>query len=504
MPTPNGPLQEFFSRFNFQRYTYDPHKPPLEEFERLCQARQWGPSKIRKHKTAFLLIVEREQDLSRGLAAPNAPLQDFFSQFNFQRYTYDPHNPALEEFKRLCRERQWGPSKIREHETAFLLAVEREKDLGGSLAGPNAPLQEFFSQFNFREYTYDPHTPAPEEFKRLCEARRWGASKIREHETAFLLAVEREQDLRGGLTGPNVIEFFRKYEYQRFTYDLDAPIQSEFQRLVKLRGWGEVNLSKVTEQFNKAVALDARDKSGYAAPEPTDSEDLEEEEVDLLVDWMWKQECCEYSYRGALPEINFKKLKGWERVYGESEGEFESLHKGFNQVVEKVFDSLLDELCEITEITGIKPWQLLVGLYGQGQQDVEKQDAGIILKNIFVNIFDFLDAFQKIPSNLRTTDGQEFLRRLKPLAVELQFPNDMILGVYSFLTGRVYPAPRASKDGTLVLLLQRIKRYWEGSEAAARRFGMEAGDELQVAKQQGRLGIRRLLLSRPWECFNRR
>ena len=364
MPTPDGPLQEFFSQFNFQRYTYDPHKPPLEEFKRLCQERQWGPSRIRKHETAFLLAVEGEKDLGGSLADPNAPLQEFFSQFNFQRYTYDPHNPALEEFKRLCQERQWGPSKIREHETAFLLAVEREKDLGESLAGPNAPLQEFFSQFNFREYTYDPHTPAPEEFKRLCQARRWGASKIREHETAFLLVVEREQDLRGGLPGPNVIEFFRKYEYQRFTYDLDAPMQSEFQRLVKLRGWGEVNLSKATEQFNKAVALDAGD-----------SEDLGIQEVDLLLDWMWQQQCCEYRYREALPELNFKKLKEWEWVYGESEGEFESLHKEFNQVVEKVFDSLLDEFCRIT---GVTPWQLLVELYGQEQQDVEKEAAEIV------------------------------------------------------------------------------------------------------------------------------
>ena len=79
----------------------------------------------------------------------------------------------------------------------------------------------------------------------------------------------------------------------------------------------------------------------------------------------------------------------------------------------------------------------------------------------------------------------------------------MVLGVYSFLTGRVFPIHRASRDGTLVLLLHRIKRFWEGSEAATRKFEIEAGDQVQAAKKEGRAGIRRLLLSRPWDCFSR-
>ena len=110
------------------------------------------------------------------------------------------------------------------------------------MPAPNGPLREFFSQFDFIEYTYDPYSPPFEEFKRLCQARRWGALKIRQHETVFLLAVGKEHDLTGSPAGPNVIEFFREYEYRLFTYDLDAPAQSEFQRLVGLRGWGERNL----------------------------------------------------------------------------------------------------------------------------------------------------------------------------------------------------------------------------------------------------------------------
>ena len=130
---------------------------------------------------------------------------------------------------------------------------------------PNKPLQEFFSKFNFQGYTYDPHKPPLEEFKRLCQAWQWGPSRVREHEAAFLHAVRSGQDQRGSLPGPNLIKFFREYEYQLFTYDLDAPIESEFQRLVGLRGWGKANLSKVTSQFNKAVALDAKEQSVYGA-----------------------------------------------------------------------------------------------------------------------------------------------------------------------------------------------------------------------------------------------
>jgi len=328
----------------------------------------------------------------------NGPLRGFFSQFNFQRYTYDPHKPALGEFKRLCQERQWGPSKIKEHKTAFLLAVEREKDLRGSLAGPNVFPREFFSQFNFRRYTYDPHKPVLEEFKRLCQERQWGASKIKEHETAFLLAVEkREQDLKGSLPGPNLIKFFREYEYQRFTYDLDAPIQSEFQRLVGLRGWGKANLSKITRQFDKAVALDAREQSAYSASKPTDPEGREMQEVDLLADWLRKQECHGYKYQGGLPELEFRELvdvkyREWSRdqnfqnkrkqgMSGVGRGawrgseEFKLLRTKFYEIVEKVFNTLLDKVCKIT---GFTPWQVLVGLYGQGQRGVGKQAAEIV------------------------------------------------------------------------------------------------------------------------------
>ena len=350
-----------------------------------------------------------------SMSSPNWPLQIFFSQFNFQRYTYDPHKLPLEEFKRLCQERQWGPSKIREHETAFLLAVERGKDPKGSLPGPN--LVKFFRKYEYQRFTYDLDAPTYSEFQRLVELRGWGKANLSKVTSQFYTAIaldEGEQSVYS--TGPNAIKFFKKYEYQLFTYDSDASVQSEFQRLVKLRGWGKANLSKVTKQFNKAVALDAKEQSVYSASKPTDPEDPGIQEVDHLADWLRKQECDGYRYRGGLPELEFQKLvrvKRWEWYQARAEegidiedeewkdsDEFDQLQTGFYGIVEKVFDLLLDKFCQIT---GFKHWQVLVGLYrpgvyspeqgmvgpyGQGQESVElyngalegmgKEDAKIV------------------------------------------------------------------------------------------------------------------------------
>ena len=256
-----------------------------------------------------------------------------------------------------------------------------------STSNANEPLLEFFSRFNFIEYTYDPNNPPFEEFKRLCEARRWGASKIRKHETVFLLAVERQKDLGGSPAGPNVTRFFREYEYHLFTYDMDAPAQSEFQRLVGLRRWGERNLLKVTRRFNKAVTLDARGQSVHGAPESTT--DVGAQEVDLLSDWLRQQECRGYRYLGGLPELEFRELtRAKRREWNEDrrerglktdteewkeDPEFMELRTEFYEVVEKAFNSLLDRFCAIT---GFTPWQVLAGLYGPAQGVVGLHDQG--------------------------------------------------------------------------------------------------------------------------------
>ncbi|PWW73511.1 hypothetical protein C7212DRAFT_347014 [Tuber magnatum] len=388
------------------------------------------------------------------------------------------------------------------------------------MSTPDGPIPQFFRQFTFQKYSYNPHAPAPKEFKRLCEARQWGPSKIRRHEAVFReLILEVGQDPSRSSAGPEVTKFFRRYEYQNFACDLDAPAQSEFQRLIGLRGWGKKKLSGVKKEFKNAVALDAREQSMYGSSQFTGPEYQGPPEVDLLADWLREQECPGYRYRGDLPELEFKELvyvkrREWlrrryheigedrpltteERQEWKTAPEFESLRDGFYAVVEEVFNLLLENFCQIT---GLTPWQVLVGLYGegQGQGASGKQAAKNVLQKVFINIFDFLDAFQEILRNPPTTDGRELLRQLKPRASELQFPNNLMLGVYSALTNRVFPKEAARENGTLVLLLHRIKLYLQKFDAVMRDFMKEAGDELKEAEEEGRVGIRRLLLSRNW------
>ncbi|PUU82765.1 hypothetical protein B9Z19DRAFT_327563 [Tuber borchii] len=323
------------------------------------------------------------------MSPPNRLLQKFFRQFNFQRYTYDPHKPPLEEFKRLCQARQWGTSEIGKHKTAFLLALEKGKDRRGSLPGPN--LIKFFRKYEYQQFTYDLDAPIQSEFQRLVRLRGWGEANRSNVTSQFNKAVA----LDGGeqsvySAGPNAIKFFRQYEYQLFTYDSNASVQSEFQRLVGLRGWEKANLSKVTEQFNKAVASDAREQSVCNASKSTHPKDPGTQKVDIIANWLREQECHGYRYRGGSPELEFRELVGvkrqeWDQVRREADmdtgneawkesDEFDLLRTGFYRVVEKAFNTLLGRFCQITRL---RPWQVLVGLCGQGQESVGLYNQGL-------------------------------------------------------------------------------------------------------------------------------
>jgi len=77
-----------------------------------------------------------------------------------------------------------------------------------------------------------------------------------------------------------------------------------------------------------------------------------------------------------------------------------------------------------------------------------------------------------------------------------------MLGVYSALTHRIFPLQIAKEDGTLALLLHRIRVFLKGFKDLVEDFEEEAGDELQEAEEEGRVEIRRLLLSREWACLH--
>jgi len=77
-----------------------------------------------------------------------------------------------------------------------------------------------------------------------------------------------------------------------------------------------------------------------------------------------------------------------------------------------------------------------------------------------------------------------------------------MLGVYSALTYRVFPSHIARVNGTLALLLHHIKAFLNEFKGLMEDFREEAGVELREAEEEGRVGIRALLLSREWACLH--
>ena len=77
-----------------------------------------------------------------------------------------------------------------------------------------------------------------------------------------------------------------------------------------------------------------------------------------------------------------------------------------------------------------------------------------------------------------------------------------MLGVYSALTNRVFPIEEVEEGGTLILLLHHIKLFLVRFEDVIKDFEEEAGDELVEAEEEGRAGVRRLLLSREWDSLS--
>jgi hypothetical protein len=82
----------------------------------------------------------------------------------------------------------------------------------------------------------------------------------------------------------------------------------------------------------------------------------------------------------------------------------------------------------------------------------------------------------------------------------LEFPDDLMLGIYSVLSSRVFPGCRARRGGVLVLL-REIRRYFSPFGDILENFEKEAGNDLAVAQPEGPDAVRRLLLSREWKMF---
>lgn len=100
------------------------------------------------------------------------------------------------------------------------------------------------------------------------------------------------------------------------------------------------------------------------------------------------------------------------------------------------------------------------------------------------------------------SERQNLIQLLSPAARALNFPDNAMLAVYSKFMDRVFPRDLAESDGTLILLLRLISRYFGAFDSVFGSFKREGGGDLVRAKEEGPAAVRRLLLSREWESLH--
>ena len=120
-----------------------------------------------------------------------------------------------------------------------------------------------------------------------------------------------------------------------------------------------------------------------------------------------------------------------------------------------------------------------------------------------MNIYDFLEL--ELPTTITAVDYEtrNLIRLLSPGAHALNFPDDAMLGVYSYFTHRVFPCSQARTGATLALLLRVIGQYFGEFRDVLGKFETEGGEELAIAVESGPDAVRELLLSRNWESLEK-
>ncbi|RPA94280.1 hypothetical protein L873DRAFT_1793062 [Choiromyces venosus 120613-1] len=175
---------------------------------------------------------DEAQDAPRG-EAPAPAIAEFFKKYEFQQFTYSPSNPADVEFQRLCKQRQWGRARIAQVRLEYDLAQQKSVLWQQQWRLlARSAMIEFFKNFEFDNFTYDISADPIEELKRLVAAQ--------------------DQSQHKQTRAPAIVQFFKKYEYQQFTYCPSNPTPVEFKRLCQQRGWGPAKLHEVWIEFNHA------------------------------------------------------------------------------------------------------------------------------------------------------------------------------------------------------------------------------------------------------------
>ncbi|KAF8474163.1 hypothetical protein BDZ91DRAFT_349622 [Kalaharituber pfeilii] len=157
--------------------------------------------------------------------------------------------------------------------------------------------------------------------------------------------------------------------------------------------------------------------------------------------WTGKRADDDFSLRYVEGEELAKRwIRFWKSI------EAKDLRKRFHQAVEEEFNWLLSRNKKVMK--GMQAWEYLCELFGVGKAPLTRDQAEQVLRPVKVNIYDFIAAER---DSLETGT----------MKLPHRFKNDRELGKYSKQENKIYPLEDAKEDGVLVLLLRRIRQYFD-------------------------------------------
>ncbi|KAF8461489.1 hypothetical protein BDZ91DRAFT_736745 [Kalaharituber pfeilii] len=399
-------LQDFFT--SYHDFSYKPQNGPEAEFERLCRLRNWGPKALAKHQTKFNTILAAEK-LQEKSAWNTGLINDFFKKYEFECFKYDQSGAVMAEFERLCHIKQWDTAKRNNARIELYKAVHlnqpsispgtkpQDDPSGKKRPNPSAEeLSDFFQKYEFCNFKYSPKADPVTEFDRLCNARQWARSSQPQCGKTQLSSQSNHQ-AKGALSP--LAAFFTSYNCSRGRYmyaGLAAPV--EFKLLTE----------RVTKPDWEAGNIDRRHHE----------------------------------------DRNRDKQNGkayWRSTY------HEDLKAQYYRAVEREFDWLIGNRARKA---GLQDHEYVIELLELGKAPIPLKDAKAILAKVNVNIYDFIE-YEAALNKASVYDPSNPEKASLPAKPPL-YPSNSVLGVYCWVTGRIYDLKQASSSGTLVLLLKHV------------------------------------------------
>ncbi|RPA94288.1 hypothetical protein L873DRAFT_1846710 [Choiromyces venosus 120613-1] len=176
---PEPATVEFFEKYNFHQFTYDPSEPTDVEFKRLCEQRRWGPAKLSKVQKEYDIAQQKSALWKQQQCEPfaSSAVVEFFQNHKFDNFTYDTSAEPIEELRRLQTEQE----KVQIAKAELFNTETKSQAAGSPGASPppdpllghvgDLPAVEFLKAQRVKGYNYSSGL-LHEEFMNLLSAKK--------------------------------------------------------------------------------------------------------------------------------------------------------------------------------------------------------------------------------------------------------------------------------------------------------------------------------------------